>query len=564
MALSEATYHQILVESGLLSEEDFARVREVANSSGRPMETALVDLGFYSDEQAGKLMADAYGVRFVNLSRVKLDAKAVQVVPDIVVKKQGVLGYGWAGERLQAATVDPQNLELVSFLEKKTGYPVDAGYTTWGMLDDAMRSYTQDLVSRVQGLAKQFEDLRQSDTTDRGGTGEELVVQIVDLIMQYGYNNGSSDVHIEPQERQSLVRYRVDGILHDVFKFARSLHDVITARIKILSNLRTDEHFAAQDGKFRMRIDNEMVDVRVSVMPVIEGEKIVMRILSEKGRTFTLETLGFSPGDLKRVRAAAAKPYGMLLATGPTGCGKTTSMYAVLKILNRREVNIQTIEDPIEYDIEGVNQIQVNSRTNLTFAAGLRSIVRQDPDIVMVGEIRDAETAGIAVNAAMTGHLVLSTLHTNDAATAIPRLLDMEVEPFLVASSVNVIIAQRLVRRICPHCITSSETDLSKVKSLFPEGLYKKYFGKRSGARLFHGKGCGACNNTGFAGRIGIFEVLEVTPAIRELVVRRADAGVIAQKAVAEGMTTMFDDGLRKVVEGVTTVEEVLRVAKAS
>jgi type II secretory ATPase GspE/PulE/Tfp pilus assembly ATPase PilB-like protein len=433
MPLPSEKYHDIFVSSGLLTEEDYRRVTEEAKESGRPIEAAVVGLGLYSDDQIGRLMADAYGVKFVNLLQTGMDQKAVLTLPDLFLKKHHLVPFAWDGDRLRLAMTDPSDLEVVGFIEKKTGLPVTIEYTTPGILEEGMRSYTKDIVGQITTLAERFEAVRGKAKDGRSEAGvESLVITVADLILQYGYANNASDVHIEPEEKTCLIRYRVDGILHDVLKLSKALHEMIVSRIKIMSGLRTDEHFAAQDGKLRMRAGKKQVDVRVSVMPVVGGEKVVMRILSEKGRAFTLETLGFSEQDLAKVRAAAEKPYGMILATGPTGSGKTTTLYAILKILNTREVNIQTIEDPVEYDIEGVNQIQVNPHTNLSFAAGLRSIVRQDP-VIMVGEIRDAKTAGIAVNSAMTGHLVLSTLHTNDAATAIPRLLDLEVEPFLVA-----------------------------------------------------------------------------------------------------------------------------------
>ncbi|HEX9664734.1 MAG TPA: GspE/PulE family protein, partial [Patescibacteria group bacterium] len=302
---------------------------------------------------------------------------------------------------------------------------------------------------------------------------------------------------------------------------------------------------------------------RVSIVPVVTGEKVVMRLLAEKVRQFTLADLGLSAREYEKVSAAIKKPYGMMLATGPTGSGKTTTLYAILKILNKREVNIATIEDPVEYDVEGVNQIQVNPKTNLTFASGLRSIIRQDPDIIMVGEIRDQETAGIAINAAMTGHLVLSTLHTNDAATSLPRLIDMEVEPFLIASTINVVIAQRLVRKICPTCVESylvTDKDLEKLKKIIPIEKFLK--GKKiQKARLYKGKTCQVCGHSGYLGRIGLFEVMEITDNIRELIMRNADADTIKKQAVANGMTTMLEDGIDKVLKGITTVDEVLRVA---
>ncbi|MDD4989508.1 MAG: GspE/PulE family protein, partial [Candidatus Pacebacteria bacterium] len=541
MPVSEKTYHALFVESKMVSEDDYARARDEGKADNHSLEGALVELGVLKNEEVSKVMAEAYGVESINLLDFKIDPEALKLLPDVVVRKRFVLPYAFNGRRLKVAMVDPGNVELLDFITKRTGLSLDVGYVTPDIFEDAIRSYSEDTVARIQSISELFEKIHRDHPEGKASGGEEEhVIEMVDLLLQYGYGNGASDVHIEPKENMSLVRYRIDGVLHDVVKLSSVFGKLIIARIKIMAMLRTDEHLAAQDGKFRLHIGNKTVDVRVSILPVVEGEKVVLRILSEKGHIFTLDTLGFSPEDLKRVRSAALKPHGMILSTGPTGSGKTTSMYAILKLLNKREVNIQTIEDPVEYELDGVNQIQVNILTNLTFANGLRSIVRQDPDIIMVGEIRDAETASISVNAAMTGHLLLSTLHTNDAATAFPRLLDLGVEPFLIASSVNLLIAQRLVRQNCGHCTRSSVEDIVKLKEAIPESLYKKYFGEKENFKLFRGKGCSFCSQTGFAGRLGIFEVIEVTEAIRSLVMQRVNADVINQKAIQEGMTTMF------------------------
>jgi len=333
-----------------------------------------------------------------------------------------------------------------------------------------------------------------------------------------------------------------------------------------MSKLRTDEHLAPQDGKIRVKLDgDEDLDIRVSILPVSEGEKIVMRLLSSRLGKLSLLDLGMEESDLKKVSNAYSKAYGMILSTGPTGSGKTSSIYSILKILNTREKNITTIEDPVEYRIRGVNQIQVNTKTNLTFANGLRSILRQDPNIVFVGEIRDSETAGIAVNAALTGHLVLSTLHTNDAATTMPRLTDMKVEPFLVASTVNIVIAQRLIRKICVNCRISFIVTEGDLKKSLPVDVIKRHYvttGEKKEVRLYKGQGCKICHFTGFSGRIGIFEVIDVTTRIRELITQKASADEIKKQAIAEGMTTMLDDGLQKVAKGMTTIAEVLRITK--
>lgn len=394
------------------------------------------------------------------------------------------------------------------------------------------------------------------------------IIKLVDMIIQYAYEARASDIHIDPSEGKIHVRLRIDGVLSDVFQLSTELHSEVITRLKVLSGLRTDEHQAAQDGRLRFSPQPEKnaqnvihFDIRVSIIPTYYGENAVLRLLVEQGETFTLESLGYNQRDLEVVKRAISKPYGMILVTGPTGSGKTTSLYAIIKILNTPSVSIITIEDPIEYSLEGIDQIQVNSQTGLTFANGLRSILRQDPNIVMVGEIRDEETAKIAVNAALTGHLLLSTLHTNDAATSLPRLTDMDVEPFLIASTINIIIGQRLVRKICPDCRVKKKLSISEIGSLgqslgknIPQEL-------NDGKDIFYtGKGCVACANTGYLGRIGIHEVIEMTEAVREAVMARLNASEIKKIARSEGMTTMLEDGFQKVLKGVTTIDELLRV----
>ncbi|KKU46448.1 MAG: Type II secretion system protein E [Microgenomates group bacterium GW2011_GWA2_46_7] len=343
----------------------------------------------------------------------------------------------------------------------------------------------------------------------------------------------------------------------------KQIHDRLITRIKVLSNLRTDEHMSAQDGKMRISIPEEQLDIRVSILPVTGGEKAVLRLLSSKSREYSLVSLGMAPEDLIKLERAYAQTYGMILSTGPTGSGKTTSIYAILKVLNTREKNITTIEDPVEYWIKGANQVQVNVKTNLTFADGLRSILRQDPNIIFVGEIRDNETAGIAVNAALTGHLVLSTLHTNDAATAIPRLSDMGVEPFLVASTVRVIVAQRLLRKICDGCKTSISFTREELLKHFSPDVIKQFFPTDKNITTSHGSGCKMCHHTGYQGRLGVFEVLEVTQSIRKLIAAKSDAELINQQALKEGMRSMLNDAMIKVQKGQTTIEEVIRVTKS-
>lgn len=406
---------------------------------------------------------------------------------------------------------------------------------------------------KIAALKKEIEDMLTKDES------EISIIALVDSMMGYAYLTRASDIHLEPLEDHVIARLRIDGILHDVFKLPKPVQPGIISRIKVLGAMRTDEHQAAQDGRFRISMKNPVrqFDVRVSIVPTFFGENAVLRLLAEQTQLNSLDDVALSDEDRKKVRHAAKTPYGMILATGPTGSGKTTTLYTILKELSTREVQIITIEDPVEYSIEGVDQIQVNNRTGLTFANGLRSILRQDPDIVLVGEIRDEETASIAVNAALTGHKLLSTLHTNDAATTLPRLLDMGVEPFLVASTVNVAIGQRLLRMICQKCKESrriTEGEFAALQETIPAEILDDH------RDFFVGKGCDACNGVGYKGRMGIYEILEMNDFIREAVMRHADAGEIKKIAVKNGMTTLLEDGFKKALDGLTTIEELLRV----
>ncbi len=384
------------------------------------------------------------------------------------------------------------------------------------------------------------------------------IINLVDRLIEYAHELHASDIHIDPSPKEVRVRLRIDGVLQDAFDFPQSIYSEVIARIKVVAGLRTDEHAAAQDGRFRsLMSDDSAVDIRVSIVPTYHGESVVMRLLSDKAQNFSLETLGFSEADQKKIRYAMEKPYGMILATGPTGSGKTTTLYTIIKSLNTNEVSIVTIEDPIEYAIDDIKQIQVNPRMKFTFASGLRSILRQDPNVIMVGEIRDEETAGIAVNTSLTGHLLLSTLHTNDAATTLPRLLDMKIEAYLVASTVNIAIGQRLVRKICEECKTEKKmtaAERESLKDVLPSETMK------SEQKFYYGKGCEACNESGYRGRVGIHEVLVVDDDIRQAILRKASASEIKTIAVKNGMSTMIEAGFGKAHAGLTTLDEVLRV----
>ncbi len=558
----------LLVDAGLVAAGDFEAAADEAKRSDKPLEAALVDRNLVPDDYLGQLIADSLGYPFARVENQKIPDHILRIIPERVARHSRVIAFGTdeAG-RLKLAMSDPDDLETVRLVEKKAGVRVLPHYATPNGIESGIERYSRDLESAIKTIMEEVRRRGPAKPGEEEGEGE--TIRIVELILDYAYQNNASDIHVEPREKDMLVRYRIDGILHDVVTLPHELLNPVVTRIKILSKMRTDEHFAAQDGKFQEIVGGERVDVRVSVLPVVDGEKVVMRLLAEKGKRFNLRDLGFSEADFKKLDRHIQKSFGMILATGPTGSGKTTTMYAVLKILNTRDVNIATIEDPIEYAIEGVNQIQVNLKTGLTFANGLRSIVRQDPDIIMVGEIRDEETAGIAVNAAMTGHLVLSTLHTNDAATTLPRFIDMKIEPFLIASTVNVIIAQRLVRKICSRCITSYDVPRAELFDKLPAEVANKFFAVPEGARksdqvrLYRGKGCDRCNHTGYQGRVGIFELLEMEDNIRDLIMKNANAKEIQKQAVLNGMSTMLEDGVRKALEGITTIDEVLRVAGA-
>ena len=558
MVLSDDQIKALILQTGLANEQTVAELVEFSKNSNVGLADALIEKDIISDENLGILIADSLHIPFTVLSKLSIPEEVFHIVPEKIARKHKVIPFEKTQEGLKVATVDPRRLEILQAISKKTGLKVMPYLVTERDVENILRIYKRDLQRSFEKLLQK--ELGITDITKV--TDAAPIEKIVNLLVEFGYQDKVSDIHIEPEEKDSLVRFRIDGILHDVLYLPKSFHERIISRIKILSKLRTDEHLSPQDGKMRIKLDEENLDIRVSVLPIADGEKAVLRLLASHFRQFSLIDLGMSEADLKKVTNAYSKSYGMVLSTGPTGSGKTTSIYAILKILNTREKNITTIEDPVEYRIKGVNQINVNTKTDLTFANGLRSILRQDPNVVFVGEIRDSETAGIAVNAALTGHLVLSTLHTNDAATALPRLIDMKVEPFLVASTVNVIIAQRLIRKICDMCKMSYQVLRSDLAKNLPAAVITKHFGDAEGVRLFRGKGCKICHATGYSGRLGLFEVLEVTKDIKALIAAKSDSDVIAKKAVEEGMTTMLNDGMNKIVKGLTTIEEVLRVTK--
>lgn len=559
--LADDQLSKLLLEASKLDQEALKKAEDFATQNKVNLYQAITQLELVADADIGELVAKVYKLPFVVLTKTSILPELINIIPERIAKKEKAIVFGRTDTEVKIALNDPNNTSVIRIIEKKTGLKANIYYATENDIDHIIALYRQDLQNKFEELLR--EGLGSKVAADE--ITDPPIEKILHLLIVSSYEQKASDIHIEPKENESLVRFRIDGILYDSLRIPIKLHDRIVTRIKVLSNLRTDEHLAAQDGKMKIALEAENLDLRVSILPIAGGEKVVLRLLSSKSRSFSLSDLGMSEEDLKKLETSFSKPNGMILSTGPTGSGKTTSIYAILKVINTRDKNITSVEDPVEYEIIGVNQIQVNPKTNLSFANGLRSVLRQDPDYIFVGEIRDNETAGIAVNAALTGHLVFTTLHTNDAPSAIPRLMDMEVEPFLVASTVNLVLAQRLVRKNCDNCAQEFKISVKQLEEYFSPELVKEYFpdsNKQKEITLSRSKGCRKCNFSGYSGRIGIFELLEVTKGIRKLINAREDADVIREQALKEGMISMQSDGLKKIAQGLTSIEEILRATK--
>ncbi|MEK7566027.1 MAG: GspE/PulE family protein [Patescibacteria group bacterium] len=564
MTLTDDKLKEIIEKNKLLPSDVLAEISVTAQKYNLSLQEALFQKDPTYDEKIGEILAKELKVPFVDLSKLTIPEDVFYTIPESFARKQKAVVFSRDKKEIKMAMSNPANNTATDMVTWKTGQKVTPYLATNQSIQNSLNNYRRDLQKSVDRLLEE-EERRSRGVYQKEVPEDAPVIRIVDSMIRDAFQARASDIHLEPEENESLARFRIDGILHDVLHIHKILHDRLVTRIKVLSNLRTDEHLSAQDGKMSMAIGEQIIDIRVSIIPIVNGEKVVLRLLASQSREFTLTSLGMNKTDLAKLTSAFEKSYGMILSTGPTGSGKTTTIYSILDILNKRERNITTIEDPVEYRIAGANQVQVNAKTNLTFANGLRSILRQDPNIIFVGEIRDNDTASIAVNAALTGHLVFSTLHTNDAATAIPRLTDMKVEPFLVASTVNVIVAQRLIRKTCSLCQVPVKISWEELTKNFPnEGVLKEYFTTNQSKEitLFQGKGCKACHLSGYLGRIGIFEILEVTKRIRRLITEKADSDAITKAAVEEGMTTMFIDGVQKAVRGLTSIEEVFRAVK--
>ncbi len=555
----------IIESTGLVSESDFAGASLEAERSNRHLLDIIVGKGFLDEKYLSDSTAKFFGVPSVRLSSFDISHDVLEMVPEAFAKSRGVVLFDFDSQnrRGKLAMTDPEDYYTLEYLKTKLDVWLDVYLASATEMKYGLRQYKKKINEEFSQIIE--ENLKESagikGLADSSRMVEAVpIINIVNTIIEHAATMGASDIHFEPFENKLTVRYRIDGILNEIVNLPNTIADILVARVKVMANLQIDIHNAPQDGRFRFPLEDQFIDIRVSVIPTFHGEKAEMRLLKGSLRPLTLYELGFDGSELGKLETAIQKPRGMILVTGPTGAGKTTTLYAILGILNTPKVNITTIEDPVEYDIVGVNQTQVNVKAGLTFATGLRSLVRQNPDIIMVGEIRDKETADIAVNAALTGHRLLSTLHTNDAATAIPRLIDLEVPPFLIASTLNVVIAQRLARRICPTCVRSIKPNKDVVASL---KNYLKSAGIKTGIpeTIYGGAGCNACGFSGYRGQVGIFEVFYLSDTLRDLIIAKASVGAIKKAAMEEGMRLMFEDGLLKVERGLTTLEEVLRVA---
>jgi type IV pilus assembly protein PilB len=559
---SKSALKKELIKRGYIDSKKFNILEKNAKKSKRSLEEILIEEKIISSEDLAKIKSEIAKIPFAQINDF-IDFGLISYIPESVIKNSYVLPIKKQEDKLIVAMADPWDEDLIDFLRKKTDLEIEVQYAPKDKILEAFNKAKEwDIKFISKGEAK----------LEEVSIGESII-KIVDSLIKEAIQSNASDIHIESQENELLVRYRIDGILRDIVNFSKEYAPPIIARIKVLANLKLDEHRLPQDGRFKLEINKKRYSFRVSVMPVIDGEKVVIRILEEEGKEFTLEELGFREKEIQIINKAITRPYGMILATGPTGSGKTTTLYSLLKKINKREINIVTIEDPIEYKLHGANQTQVKPEIGLTFASGLRSILRQDPDVIMVGEIRDRETAGLAINAALTGHLVLSTLHTNDSAGALPRLIDMGVESFLIASTVNVIIAQRLVRRLCPKTKISYKLSDDQYRELANvinieeiTNILRKFNLLNQNQTLkditWYKPGFSEDCPNGYSGRIGIYEVLEVNDDIRELIFAGANANKIKQKAREHGMITMQEDGFIKAVQGITSIEEVIRVTK--
>ncbi len=580
--LNSKTIKKILLDQKLTNEEEFKDLEKQAKAKKQSLEDFLFSKKIITEESLYQIAAQNKKIEFINLKEIPIRKDVLFTIPEPLAQTHNMIVFESNEDTLKIATLEPDDIQIQDFLQKTVDKKIEAYMTTPSALKETLKQYQKSLEAEFKDITEKESKIPNAsefagkDKKNLKELAEDLpVIRIVNTLLEYAILEDASDIHIEPLAKSVLVRYRVDGILRDVMTLPKTAQPGIIARIKILANLKLDEHRIPQDGRFKIESETYKVAFRVSFIPVYDGEKIVLRLLDEGGTILSLEDLGFQKNAYDLVKANIKKPNGMILVTGPTGSGKTTTLYTVLNLLNSPEVNIATVEDPVEYRMQRINQSQINPKIDFTFAAGLRSLLRQDPDIIMVGEIRDLETAEIAIHAAMTGHLVLSTLHTNSAAATIPRLLDMGIASFLVASTTNIIIAQRLVRKICKDCIASynitdeimkdleNQFDMETIiKALVKQKILADESTPFNKLLFYKGKGCKKCGETGYKGRVGIYESLDINDEISRLIMKKASVAEIDAAAKTQGMLTMVEDGFIKAKDGTTSIEEVLRVSK--
>jgi type IV pilus assembly protein PilB len=551
-----------LIEKNLLSRDNLKKALEGSKKSGEPVRKSLVKMGFVKEEDLLAIYQSELNIPRANLTNLNLSPKLLSIIPENVARKSHILPILKSGKTLSVAMSDPLDIIILDELRLKTGCNVEPAVATEEEITNAINKLygiplagtIEEVIKALDTEAVNFEAAEEIDPSKLHDMAEEApIIKLVNVMISNAIKDRASDIHVEPEETDLKIRNRIDGVLHDSATVPKHLQAAVLSRIKIMSDMNIALKRTPQDGRFQLKTEKGSIDFRVSSFPTIYGENIVMRILDSSSVLLGLEQLGFYEDHLANIKKLIELPHGILLVTGPTGSGKTTTLYSALNTINSPDKNIITVEDPVEYRLTGIRQSQINPQAGMTFATGLRSILRQDPDVIMVGEIRDLETAEIAIQAALTGHLVFSTLHTNDAPSSLTRLIDMGVEPFLISSSVVGVLAQRLVRKICPHC---KEEFKESAKALEELGANLK----NKDAKTYIGKGCPECKNTGYRGRIGIFELMVISDKIKEMIIAKTSASVIAKTAREEGMLTLREDGVRKILDGATSVEEVVRV----
>lgn len=560
---AQNTLEDILFKQGQISADQRSAIRLESINSGQSVDKILTSHNLVPIDKITEAKAQILNVPYIRLEGRAIESSILNLIPEAAARRYVIIPFEKKGEELWVAMADPLDIQIIQFIEKRSGQRIKLFLA---QTDDILKAigdqYAQNLTSDVTSALKEVASVKPEEQVQAGPEilREAPVSNIIDQLLEYAIKTRASDIHIEPQEDRTRVRYRVDGILQEKILLPKGVHEALVSRIKILSVLKIDERRLPQDGRFTFTYEQKVVDIRVSIVPTVYGEKVVMRLLPKSTGAPTFMELGLRGSSLKGLESQLLRSHGIILVCGPTGSGKTTTLYSILSKISTTRVNVVTIEDPVEYQIPGVNQVQVNTQVGLTFASALRSFLRQDPNIIMVGEVRDTETAELAIQAALTGHQVFSTLHTNTATGSLPRLLDMGVEPFLLTSALNAVLGQRVVRKICPQCRVEFNPPPEVIENI--KSVLGKLIPVNSGFALFKGRGCKFCGDTGYLGRIGIFEVLVITEAIGKLILEHASSGAIEEVAVAGGMFTMKQDGYLKVLEGKTTMEEILRVAQ--